>query len=38
MRETTSDGQTVVTESINVTRKTYTQDWKAYNQAQTHEN
>ena len=37
MRETTADGQTVVTESIKVTRKTYTQDWKAYNPAQTHE-
>ena len=36
-RETTADGQTVVTESIKVTQKTYTQDWKAYNYAQTHE-
>jgi transposase len=37
MRETTSDGQTVVTETVKVTRKTYSQDWKAYNAAQTHE-
>ena len=37
MRETTADGQTVVTETVKVTRKTYTQDWKAYNYAQTHE-
>lgn len=37
MRETTSDGQTVVTETVKVTRKTYTQDWKAYNTAQTRE-
>ena len=37
MRETTPDGRTVVTETVKVTRKTYTQDWKAYNYAQTHE-
>jgi len=37
MRETTPDGGTVVTETIKVTRKTYSQDWKAYNAAQTHE-
>ena len=37
MRETTADGQTVVTETMKVTRKTYSQDWKAYNHAQTHE-
>jgi len=37
MRETTSDGRTVVTETVKVTRKTYTQNWKAYNTAQTHE-
>src|SRR6185295_18646431 len=37
MRETTSDGQTVVTETVRVTRKTYSQSWKAYNTAQTHE-
>lgn len=36
-REQTPDGQTVVTETVKVTRKTYTQDWKSYNQAQTHE-
>jgi hypothetical protein len=36
MREHT-DGRTVVTETLKVTRKTYTQDWKAYNAAQTHE-
>ncbi len=37
MRETTSDGRTVVTETVKVTQQTYTQDWKAYNYAQTHE-
>ena len=37
MRETTADGQTVVTETVKVTRKTYTQNWPAYNAAQTHE-
>lgn len=37
MRETTSYGRTVVTETVKVTRKTYSQDWKAYNYAQTHE-
>lgn len=37
MRETTPDGGTVVTETVKVTRKTYSQDWKAYNHAQTHE-
>jgi len=36
-REQTPDGETVVTESFKVTRKTYTQDWPAYNTAQTHE-
>jgi hypothetical protein len=35
--ETTADGTTVVTESVKVTRKTYTQDWPAYNAAQTAE-
>src|ERR1044071_437442 len=34
MRETTSDGQTVVTETMTVTRKTYSQNWPAYNEAQ----
>ena len=37
MRETTSDGQTVVTETVKVTRKTYSQNWPAYNAAQTKE-
>ena len=36
-REQTADGQTVVTETVKVTRKTYPQQWKAYNRAQTHE-
>ena len=36
-REQTNDGQTVVTESVRVSRQTYTQDWPAYNAAQTHE-
>ena len=34
-REQTSDGRTIITETVKVTRKTYTQDWKAYNTAQT---
>jgi transposase len=37
MREQKPDGSTVVTETVKVTRKTYSQDWKAYNAAQTHE-
>src|SRR5215203_5959964 len=37
MREQTTDGCTVVTETVKVTRKTYTQDWPEYNAAQTHE-
>jgi transposase len=37
MREQTPDGRTVVTETIKVTRKTYSQDWKAYNAAQADE-
>jgi len=38
MREEKPDGSTVVTETVTVTsRKTYPQDWKAYNAAQTHE-
>jgi transposase len=38
MRETKPDGSTVVTETVTVTsRKTYPQDWKAYNTAQTRE-
>jgi transposase len=36
-REQTADGQTIVTESVRVTQKTYTQDWSAYNKAQTNE-
>lgn len=36
-REQTSDGQTIVTESVRVTQKTYTQSWPAYNKAQTNE-
>ena len=36
-REQTADGQTVVTETVKVTRKTYTQNWPAYNTAQTTE-
>lgn len=36
-REQTADGQTVVTETVKVTRKTYSQNWPAYNAAQTQE-
>src|SRR5712691_3905614 len=36
-REQTPDGETVFTESFKVTRRTYPQDWKAYNLAQTQE-
>ena len=36
-REQISDGQTVVTETVKVVRKTYMQNWPAYNAAQTHE-
>ena len=36
-REQTADGQTVVTETVKVTRKTYSQNWGAYNAAQTRE-
>lgn len=32
--ETAADGSTVTTETVKVTRKTYTQDWPAYNAAQ----
>jgi transposase len=35
--ETASDGSQVVTESIKVTRKTYSQDWPSYNAAQCEE-
>jgi transposase len=37
MREHKPDGSTVVTETVKVTRKTYTQNWTAYNTAQTRE-
>src|SRR6185369_7858120 len=33
MRETKPDGSTVVTETVKVTRKTYSQNWPAYNAA-----
>lgn len=33
-REQTEDGQTVVTETVKVVRKTYVQNWPAYNRAQ----
>jgi len=36
-REQTPDGQTITTETVKVTRKTYTQNWPAYNAAQTEE-
>src|SRR5258708_7690937 len=36
-REQTSDGATVVTETVKVTRKIYSQNWPAYNAAQTYE-
>src|SRR5688572_10296071 len=36
-REQTADGQTVVTETVKVTRKTYTHNWPAYNAAQSQE-
>ncbi|MEK6409253.1 MAG: transposase [Acidobacteriota bacterium] len=36
-REQTADGETVVTESVKIVRKTYSQNWPAYNAAQTHE-
>ena len=38
-RESNSDGSTTVTETLTVreTRKTYPQDWRAYNAAQTGE-
>lgn len=35
--ETKADGSQVVTESVKVTRKTYAQNWPAYNSAQTKE-
>jgi transposase len=36
-REQTADGATITTETVKVTRKTYPQDWRAYNAAQTQE-
>ena len=36
-REQTQDGQTVITETVKVTRQTYSQNWPAYNAAQTQE-
>ena len=35
--EETEDGQTVVTETLKVTKKTYRQEWPAYNAAQVNE-
>jgi transposase len=37
LREQKPDGSTVVTETVTVTRKTYKQNWPAYNAAQTQE-
>jgi transposase len=37
IRESNADGSTTVTESVKVTRKTYPQNWPAYNEAQTNE-
>lgn len=37
MREQKPDGSTVVTETVTVTRQTYSQNWPAYNAAQTNE-
>src|SRR5947207_14988128 len=36
-REQTSDGQTVVTETLKVTKQTYYQEWPAYNAVQVNE-
>jgi len=36
-REQKSDGQTAVTETLRISRKTYSQDWPSYNKAQTNE-
>jgi transposase len=36
-RERKVDGQNVVTETVKIVRKTYMQNWPAYNAAQTHE-
>src|SRR5215203_448983 len=36
-REQTADGATITTETVKITRKTYPQNWPAYNAAQTQE-
>jgi transposase/predicted nucleic acid-binding Zn finger protein len=36
-REQSADGQMIVTETLKVTQKTYSQDWPAYNAAQVNE-
>lgn len=36
-REQTSDGETTITETLKISRKTYSQDWPSYNKAQTEE-
>src|ERR1051325_7878462 len=36
-REHTADGATITAETVKITRKTYPQEWKAYNAAQTQE-
>lgn len=36
-REQTVEGETVVTETLKVSRRTYSQDWPSYNKAQTEE-
>src|ERR1044071_1650006 len=36
-REQTADGTTITTETVKVTRKTYSQNWPAYNATQTQE-
>lgn len=36
-REENSDGETTITETLKISRKTYSQDWPSYNKAQTEE-
>lgn len=36
-RDQTSEGKTVVTETLRISHKTYSQDWPSYNKAQTQE-
>jgi transposase len=36
-REETSDGKTIITETLKVSHRTYSQDWPSYNKAQTQE-